>query len=142
MFHISAGSKLADASIVSTTTAVNATSPGPGSTVASSSSFTSATGPVLNPYDASRAAGGSTSGCGVLLATGQADIGLGTDLGGSVRNPAAWCGVFGLKATFGVVPYAGALPTEFSMDHLGLMARTARQLGLLLDAVAGPRSDS
>lgn len=103
----------------------------------SGSSFTSATGPVLNPYDRSRSAGGSTSGCGVLLATGEADIALGTDLGGSVRNPAAWCGVYGLKATFGVVPYTGALPTEFSMDHLGLMARRIEDLRLLLDAVAG-----
>lgn len=107
----------------------------------SGSSFTSTTGPVLNPYDPTRAAGGSTSGCGALLATGQADIGLGTDLGGSVRNPAAWCGVAALKPSFGLVPYTGALATEFSMDHLGLMARTAREIALLLDAVAGP-SDS
>jgi len=104
----------------------------------SGSSFTSATGAVLNPYDPARAAGGSTSGCGVLLATGQADIAVGTDLGGSVRNPAAWCGVCALKPTFGLVPYTGAMPTEFSMDHLGLMARTASDLARLLDAVAGP----
>jgi amidase len=104
----------------------------------SGSSFTSATGPVLNPYDPERAAGGSTSGCGALLATEQTDIALGTDLGGSVRNPAAWCGVLALKATFGVVPYAGAMATEFSMDHLGLMARSATALAKLLDAVAGP----
>lgn len=107
----------------------------------SGSSFTSATGPVLNPYDPERSAGGSTSGCGALLATDQADIALGTDLGGSVRNPAAWCGVPALKATFGVVPYFGALPTEFSMDHLGLMARTPLQLARLLDAVAGHSED-
>lgn len=103
----------------------------------SGSSFTSATGPVLNPYDPERSAGGSTSGCGALLATDQADIALGTDLGGSVRNPAAWCGITALKATFGVVPYAGAMPTEFSMDHLGLLARTPLQLAKLLDAIAG-----
>lgn len=107
----------------------------------SGSSFTSVTGPVLNPYDSTRAAGGSTSGCGVLLATDQADIAFGTDLGGSVRNPAAWCGVCALKPTFGLVPYTGAMATEFSMDHLGLMARTARDLALLLDAVAGPSTE-
>lgn len=107
----------------------------------SGSSFTSATGPVLNPYDPEKAAGGSTSGCGVLLATGEADLAFGTDLGGSVRNPAAWCGVSALKPTFGLVPYAGAMATEFSMDHLGLMTRTARELALLLDAVAGPSID-
>lgn len=104
----------------------------------SGSSFTSVTGPVLNPYDLERAAGGSTSGCGVLLATHQVDIALGTDLGGSVRNPAAWCGVLALKPTFGVVPYAGAMATEVSMDHLGLMARNATDLARLLEAVAGP----
>lgn len=107
----------------------------------SGSSFTSTTGPVLNPYDHERSAGGSTSGCAALLATDQADIALGTDLGGSVRNPAAWCGVLALKATFGAVPYFGALPTEFSMDHLGLMARTPLQLALLLEAVAGYSED-
>jgi amidase len=103
----------------------------------SGSSFTSATGPVLNPYDPSRAAGGSSSGCAVVLAIGEADLALGTDLGGSVRNPAAWCGICALKPTFGLVPYTGALPTEFSMDHLGLMARSAHDVALLLDAVAG-----
>lgn len=108
----------------------------------SGSSFTSATGPVLNPYDRSRAAGGSTSGCGVLLATEEADIAVGTDLGGSVRNPAAWCGVSALKPTFGLVPYTGAVPTEFSMDHLGLMARTAQELAIFLDVVAGRTDDS
>lgn len=104
----------------------------------SGSSFTSVTGPVLNPYDPQRAAGGSSSGCGALLATGEVDIALGTDLGGSVRNPAAWCGVCALKPTFGLVPYTGALASEFSMDHIGLMARTAGDIALLLDAVAGP----
>ncbi|KKB86105.1 hypothetical protein VW29_04285 [Devosia limi DSM 17137] len=104
----------------------------------SGSSFTSATGPVPNPYDRARSAGGSTSGCGALIASGEADLGLGTDLGGSVRNPAAWCGICGLKPTFGVVPYTGAAATEVTMDHLGLMARTAREIAVLLDAVAGP----
>lgn len=104
----------------------------------SGSSFTSVTGPVRNPYDLERAAGGSTSGCAVLLATRQADLALGTDLGGSVRNPASWCGISALKPTFGLAPYTGALATELSMDHLGLMARTAREIALLLDAVAGP----
>ena len=103
----------------------------------SGSSFTSATGPVLNPYDQSRAAGGSSSGCAVVVATEEADLALGTDLGGSIRNPAAWCGICGLKPTFGLVPYTGALATEFSMDHLGLMARSARDLAQLLDVVAG-----
>ena len=103
----------------------------------SGSSFTSVTGAVLNPYDRTRSAGGSSSGCGVLLATGEADLALGTDLGGSVRNPAAWSGITALKPTFGLVPYTGAVATEFTMDHLGLMARTASDVARLLDAVAG-----
>jgi len=73
-----------------------------------------------------------------VVARSEADLALGTDLGGSVRNPAAWCGVVGLKPTFGVVPYTGAMATEFSMDHLGLMARTVEELIPFLIAVAGP----
>lgn len=103
----------------------------------SGSSFTSATGEVPNPYDPARSAGGSSSGCAVLIALGEADIGLGTDVGGSVRNPAAWCGICGLKPTFGLVPYTGALPAEPSMDHIGLLGRTPLEIASLLDAVAG-----
>lgn len=104
----------------------------------SGSSFTSATGAVRNPYDLERSSGGSSSGCAVLVATGEADLALGTDQGGSVRNPAAWSGVCGLKPTFGLVPYTGAFPFEFTLDHIGLLARRASDLADLLDAVAGP----
>lgn len=104
----------------------------------SGSSFTSATGPVPNPFDAERSAGGSSSGSAVVLARGEADLALGTDLGGSVRNPAAWCGITALKPTFGVVPYTGAMATELTMDHVGLMARTAAALEPFLVALAGP----
>ncbi len=104
----------------------------------SGSSFTSSTGPVPNPFDTGRAAGGSSSGSAVAVALGEADIALGTDLGGSVRNPAAWCAITALKPTFGVVPYTGAMATEMTMDHIGLMARTASELAPLLLAVAGP----
>lgn len=104
----------------------------------SGSSFTSATGPVPNPFDPTRSAGGSSSGSAVVVARGEADLALGTDLGGSVRNPAAWCGITALKPTFGVVPYTGAMATELTMDHLGLMARTAAEIVPFLVAVAGP----
>lgn len=104
----------------------------------SGSSFTSVNGPVSNPWDRRRAAGGSTSGAAVLVATGAAEYGIGTDLGGSVRNPAAWCGIFGLKPTFGAVPYDGAMPTERTMDHIGVLTRHAADLPAFLDAVAEP----
>lgn len=104
----------------------------------SGSSFTSATGAVPNPFDATRSAGGSSSGSAVAVARGEADLALGTDLGGSVRNPAAWCGITALKPTFGVVPYTGAMATELTMDHIGLMARTAAEIEPFLVALAGP----
>lgn len=104
----------------------------------SGSSFTSATGPVPNPVDARFSAGGSSSGAAAVLAHGEADLALGTDLGGSVRNPAAWCGVAAIKPTFGVVPYTGAMASEVTMDHIGLMARTAAELVPFLIALAGP----
>lgn len=104
----------------------------------SGSSFTSVNGPVTNPWDPRRAAGGSTSGAAVLVATGAADYGVGTDLGGSVRNPAAWCGIFGLKPTFGAIDYDGAMPTERTMDHIGVLTRHASDLPAFLDAVAEP----
>ncbi|MFI7536517.1 amidase family protein [Streptosporangium sp. NPDC049376] len=104
----------------------------------SGSSFTSAHGPVGNPWDPSRSAGGSSSGAAVLVATGQADYGVGTDHGGSVRNPAAWCGVLGLKPTYGIVDYDGAMPTERTLDHIGVLTRDAADLVAFLEAAAVP----
>ncbi|MFE2040512.1 amidase family protein [Streptomyces sp. NPDC059477] len=104
----------------------------------SGSSFTSVTGPVTNPWDSGRAAGGSTSGAAVLVATGAADYGIGTDHGGSIRNPAAWCGVFGLKPTYGTIDYDGAMPTERTLDHIGVLTRHAADLPAFLDATAQP----
>lgn len=104
----------------------------------SGSSFTSVTGAVRNPYDLERSSGGSTSGCAVLVAIGEADLALGTDQGGSVRNPAAWSGVCGLKPTFGLVPYTGAFPFEFTLDHIGMLARKASDIAELLNVLAGP----
>lgn len=103
----------------------------------SGSSFTSVTGAVRNPYDINRSSGGSSSGCAVLVAIREADLALGTDQGGSVRNPAAWSGVCGLKPTFGLIPYTGAFPLEFTLDHIGVLAREASDIADLLDVVAG-----
>jgi amidase len=104
----------------------------------SDTSITSDTGPVLNPHDASRSAGGSSSGSSVLVATGAVDMALGTDQAGSIRMPAAWCGVYGLKPTYGLVPYTGCSSIEYTLDHVGPIAATVRDTALLLQAIAGP----
>lgn len=104
----------------------------------SGGSHTSDTGPVRNPYDPTRSSGGSSSGCGALLASGAVDLALGGDQGGSIRAPSAWSGVYGLKPTYGLVPYTGAFPLEMTLDHLGPMARSSEDVALMLDVIAGP----
>lgn len=101
------------------------------------SSFTADTGPVRNPRDPNRSAGGSTSGPAALVASGEAELALGTDQGGSIRIPSAWCGVYGIKPTYGLVPYTGISSSELTQDHAGLIASTTTDLALLLEAVAG-----
>jgi amidase len=103
----------------------------------SGSSFTSDTGPVLNPHDPTRSAGGSSSGSAALVAAGEVDMAIGGDQGGSIRIPASWCGIVGLKPTYGLVPYTGVFPIELTLDHVGPMARTAADVALLLEVVAG-----
>jgi amidase len=105
---------------------------------ASGASFTGIAGPVLNPYDPSRSAGGSSSGSAVAVATGAADMAIGGDQGGSIRVPAALCGIVGLKPTFGVVPYSGIAGVDPALDHAGPMTRTVRDAALLLSVIAGP----
>jgi len=104
----------------------------------SGGSHTAATGPVRNPWDPSRSAGGSSCGSAVLVATRQVDMAIAGDQGGSVRMPAGWSGVVGIKATFGLVPYTGAFPIEYTIDNLGPIARTVDDVALLLTAIAGP----
>jgi amidase len=104
----------------------------------SGGSHTSASGPVRNPWDPTRTAGGSSSGSAVLLATGEVDLALGGDQGGSVRMPAGFSGVVGLKGTHGLVPYTGAFPIEATLDHLGPMARTVGDVAAMLQVIAGP----
>lgn len=94
-------------------------------------------GTPVNPLDARRVPGGSSSGSAVAVATGQADIGLGTDTTGSIRTPAACCGVVGLKTTWGLVPVAGVRPLAPSLDTVGVLARSVADLAVgatLLDA--------
>ena len=104
----------------------------------SGGSHTAATGPVRNPWDPSRSAGGSSCGSAVLVATGEVDMAIAGDQGGSVRIPSCWSGVVGIKASYGVVPYTGAFPIEYTLDHLGPVARTVTDVALLLDVIAGP----
>ena len=103
----------------------------------SASSFTSVMGPVLNPYDSTRSTGGSSSGCAALVAHGDVDLAIGTDQGGSVRAPSSWCGICGLKPTFGLVPYTGIMPLELTLDVAGPMTRTVEMAAELLDVMAG-----
>lgn len=104
----------------------------------SGSSFTSACGPVRNPWDPTREAGGSSSGSAALVAAGDVELALGGDQGGSVRIPAALCGIVGHKPTHGLVPYTGAFPIERTLDHLGPMTRTVADAALVLAVLAGP----
>jgi aspartyl-tRNA(Asn)/glutamyl-tRNA(Gln) amidotransferase subunit A len=90
-----------------------------------------------NPWDLSRSPGGSSSGTGTAIAGGLILGGLGTDTGGSIRGPAAYCGISGLKATFGRVSKEGCVPLGFSLDNIGPMARTARDCAVMLQVLAG-----
>lgn len=85
-------------------------------------------GTPVNPLDPRRVPGGSSSGSAVAVADDEADIGIGTDTAGSVRNPAAYCGIVGLKTTFGVVPVEGVRPLAPSLDTVGVLARTVADL--------------
>ncbi len=104
----------------------------------SGGSHTSDTGPVLNPHDPKRSAGGSSSGSAALVATRECDMAMGGDQGGSIRIPCSFSGAVGHKPTYGLVPYTGVFPIELTLDHTGPIARTAADCALLLEAIAGP----
>jgi amidase len=104
-------------------------------------------GTTANPWDRTRTAGGSSGGSAAAVAAGLTGLELGSDIGGSIRTPAAWCGVFGHKPTFGIVPVEGHLPpppgvlSPMDMAVVGPLARSAADLSLALDVVAGPHGD-
>jgi aspartyl-tRNA(Asn)/glutamyl-tRNA(Gln) amidotransferase subunit A len=96
-------------------------------------------GPVRNPHDPSRVAGGSSGGSAVAVATGMGVLSVGTDTRGSVRIPAACCGIAGHKPTFGLVPVGDVVALCPSLDHVGPMARTVAECALMLEVMAGTR---
>ena len=103
----------------------------------SGGSHTNATGPVHNPHKMGYSAGGSSSGSGALVAAGEVNMALGGDQGGSIRMPAAYCGIYGMKATHGLVPYTGIMPIEPYVDHTGPMTGNVSDNALMLEVIAG-----
>ena len=104
----------------------------------SGGSHTGALGPVHNPHKHGYSAGGSSSGSGALVAAGEVDLAIGGDQGGSIRMPASFCGIYGMKPTHGLVPYTGVMPIESTIDHTGPMSATVADNALMLDVLAGP----
>jgi len=94
-------------------------------------------GPARNPHDLARMAGGSSSGSGAAVGGGLVPLALGSDTNGSIRVPSSLCGVFGLKPTYGRLSRAGVFPFATSLDHVGPLARSARDLALTYDAMQG-----
>ncbi len=95
-------------------------------------------GDARNPWETTKIPGGSSSGCGIALATGMALAGVGGDTGGSVRLPAALCGIVGLKVTYGRVSRHGGIPLSWTMDTVGPMTRSVADAALMLNVMAGP----
>jgi aspartyl-tRNA(Asn)/glutamyl-tRNA(Gln) amidotransferase subunit A len=101
------------------------------------SSVVSYFGPVRNPWDLTCSAGGSSGGSAVAVAARLCYAAIGTDTGGSVRQPASYCCIVGLKSTYGRVSTTGVIPLSWSLDHVGPMARTTKDAALVLQAIAG-----
>lgn len=103
----------------------------------SGGSHTNATGPVHNPWKHGYMAGGSSSGSAALVAAGEVDMAIAGDQGGSIRIPSSSCGVYGMKATHGLVPYSGIMPVEQTIDHVGPVTNSVADNALFLEVLAG-----
>ena len=95
-------------------------------------------GPTRNPWSLEHVTGGSSAGSGAAVAADLCFAALGTDTGGSIRVPSAWCGIVGIKPTTGLVSIRGIIPCEASLDHCGPMARSVEDVALMLNSMAGP----
>jgi amidase len=104
----------------------------------SGGSHTSSTGPVQNPRRLGFTTGGSSSGSAALVASGEVPMAIGGDQAGSIRIPASYCGIVGLKPTYGLVPYTGIGPLEITIDAAGPMTANVADNALLLEVIAGP----
>jgi aspartyl-tRNA(Asn)/glutamyl-tRNA(Gln) amidotransferase subunit A len=93
--------------------------------------------PARNPWNREHFCGGSSSGSGAASAAGFLPAAIGSDTGGSIRNPATMCGIVGMKPTYGLVSRRGVIPLAFSLDHVGPLTRTVRDNALMLDVIAG-----
>ena len=94
-------------------------------------------GDIRNPWDTERSAGGSSSGTAAAIAAGCCLAGTGSDTGGSIRIPASWCGVVGIRPTYGLVSLAGVFPRAYSLDCGGPLGRTVADVALMLNAMVG-----
>ena len=94
-------------------------------------------GAARNPVDPRFSTGGSSSGSGAAVAAGMVDMALGADEGGSVRIPACWCGLVGMKATHGLVPSYGMSYMDHTIDHIGPITKNVADNALMLEAIAG-----
>ena len=103
----------------------------------SGGSHTNAKGPIHNPWKHGYMAGGSSGGSAALVAAGEVDMAIAGDQGGSIRIPAANCGVYGMKPTHGLVPYTGVMPIEQTIDHVGPVTNNVSDNALLLEILAG-----
>ncbi len=104
----------------------------------SGGSHTNVRGPVHNPRRRGRTSGGSSSGAAALVAAGEVELAIGGDQGGSIRIPASFCGLVGMKPTWGLVPYTGIVPIEPSLDHTGPITAGVRDNARMLGVIAGP----
>jgi amidase len=104
----------------------------------SGGSHTSSTGPVQNPRRPGYTTGGSSSGSAALVAAGEVPMAIGGDQAGSIRIPASYCGIVGMKPTYGLVPYTGIGPLEITLDTVGPMTANVADNALLLEVIAGP----